>query len=45
MNMGNGGKVLTGKKPKYWEKNRLECHFVHYKYAIMFPRNELGPPW
>jgi hypothetical protein len=23
--------MLTGGKPKYWERNLSQCHFVHHK--------------
>jgi hypothetical protein len=27
----DGGMILTGEKPKNWEKNLSQFHFVHHK--------------
>jgi len=35
--------VLTGEKPKYWEKNRSQSHVVHEKSHVDCPEIETGP--
>jgi hypothetical protein len=31
-------------KQKYWEKNLSQCHFVHHKSHVDWPRIVSGPP-
>jgi hypothetical protein len=33
-----------GGKPKYWERNLSQRHFVHQKYHMDRPGIETGPP-
>ena len=32
-------------KPKYSEKNLFQCHLVHHKSHVDWPRTIPGPPW
>jgi len=39
-----GGMVLTGEKGVMGKRNLSQCHFVHQKYLMDWPRIETGPP-
>jgi hypothetical protein len=32
-------------KPKYWDRNLSQCHFVHHKSHTDRPGIEPWPPW
>ena len=36
------GMILRGEKPKHWEKNPPQCHFVHHRFN--WPGTETGTP-
>jgi hypothetical protein len=44
MNIEQRWNGTDGGKPKYWEKNLSQCHFVHPKSQRDCPRIELVPP-